>query len=193
MKKRDALAFLDHARGECAAAGVSLRLEARPEARGGFVGSFCDERRVLHVCVERADWLGVLAHELSHLRQFIERPAFFRGAIAEVNTFESWVLGKLPRLKARRLRTITRAIQRLELDAERRALKMIRTFNLLDDVSGYVRKANFYVWQHEIARRVGKWPRYGIALGGVIGLLPERLMRVEEVGRAPEVMEQNLI
>lgn len=181
------LAFLDFVRGECAYAGVRLDLVPKARTRAGDLGSFDGETRVLRVCVGAPDWLCLLAHETAHLRQWRERPAFFDAA--DVDAFEGWCEGRR-RLKPHRLLEITRAIQRLELDAERRAVRLIRKFRLTDDVASYARGACLYVWNYEVARRIGRWPRYGARLDEVRAAMPVRLIPQTLVGKPPALLEE---
>jgi len=190
-KTRDALRFIDVVRGKCAAAGILFRLEAREKTREGDLGWFDSDKKRLLGCVNRADWLTVLAHEVGHLEQFVEGdPVLQPDAPDFVGDFEAWCQGK-KKLKALRLRQTVRTIQRNELDAERRAVGMIRSFHLTEKIDTYIREANLYVWKYEVSRRVGHWPNYGDAVSHVVEEMPSRLMAVSQIGKPPAMLEAN--
>ncbi len=190
--RRDVVAFLAWVQGECAAAGVRLVLLPTKIKPGFEIGSFDYETRKLSVCVAREDWVTTLAHEAAHLRQFVERRKWFEKPASEFEEFEAWIHGKRPRLKLERVRLITRSIQKLEADAERRTVKLIRHFHLLPDeaaISKYVREANLYLLQHEACRRIGFWPSYGMAVEHLIAAMPNSIIADADLGKLPEPME----
>ncbi len=187
--RHDVGAFLDVVRGECAAAGVKLNLSAKSFAKDE-IGSFDHETKVLSVCVSRKDWLGVLAHELGHLRQWIERRTWFESGVDTAYTvFDDWLSGKQPRISRVKLLSACRTVQKVEHDAERRAIKMIRTYKIVDDVDAHIRDANLYVWNFEVAYRCGTWPHYNEALSTVQAQMPTSLMRLNMIGKPPALLE----
>lgn len=189
---RDALAFLDYVRGDCAAAGVRLNLIARENTRAGDVGLFDDIKRTLTVCVNDQAWLITLAHEHGHLRQWRERSRLWDPKSTDVEDFEAW-LNEGRRISAPKLTSIVRRLQRMELDAERRCLRTVRLFKLTDDVSGMIKSMNLYVWQYEHARRHRKWTEATVkSHPEVAAALPARLISADRVGHLPPELETAL-
>lgn len=178
---RDASPFLEHAQKRCAAVDVRLVLLSRQWTTAGDSGEFDDKKRRLVVCVNDQHWLTTLAHELGHLEQWASGSELFRSDDTSDEDFDAWLRGDRL-MSARSLRGITRKIQRCELDAERRAVRYIRKFDLCADVPGYIRAANFHVWQYEAARRLGRWVE---ASDARVAHMPDRLMRVTDLGRPP--------
>lgn len=178
---RDASPFLEHAQKRCAAVDVRLVLLSRQWTTAGDSGEFDDKRRRLVVCVNDGNWLTTLAHELGHLEQWASGSALFKSDDKSDEDFDAWLHGKRI-MSTRTLQRITRKIQRCELDAERRAVRYIRQFDLRDDVPSYIRAANFYVWQYEAARRLGRWVE---ATDARVAHMPDRLMRVADIGKPP--------
>lgn len=181
-------AFLDFVRGQCAEHGITLVYKPGDSARNGDVGSFDHESKRLVTFVGRADWLLNLAHEMGHLRQFVERRAFYCSSAADVEAFFSWCAGK-QKVTARRLLRMTRAIQRIENDANRRGLRFVRDFHL-GDAKAFAREFNLYVWRYEVARRAGFWPRWGPARHELIRAMPTRIIPMTAIGKAPEFLER---
>lgn len=183
---KTATPFLAYAQNRCEAAGVELCLLPRQFTRDGDLGVFDDEKKRITVCVRNTEWLTTLAHELGHLDQWSANSDVWRAAmkakVAEdaYEDFDLWLSGRTA-FSTREIRGVVRRIQRCELDAERRALRLIRTFGL-DDPKAYARVANFHVWQYEAARRLGIWVEASPALTAA---MPDRLMRVAAVGDLP--------
>lgn len=175
--------FLEHAAARCTANGVALTLVPRVTTKFGDLGEFDHERRRLAVCVNDSGWLTTLAHELSHMDQWIAGGRVWVdvcGTPDAYTEFDAWLSGKR-RVGPRALISLVRRIQRCELDAERRTLRAIRRFGL-GDVKAYSKRANYDVWRYEAARVLKRWPDDPTE---AVAQMPERLMRADEIGRLP--------
>lgn len=193
--QRDLWSFLEYVRGECAYSNVKLKIEARRRTRAGDLGFFDETARVLFVCTDVEGWAMTLAHELGHLQQYRERFLAYRQA--DLEAFEEKLMGGQKKMDYGKLRNLTRAIQRCELDAERRALRLARVFHLTDDLEKYTRQANRYVWSYEVARQVGipigKWPKRSEDLRELIdSQMPTRLITQAEFGKPPPIIKDSL-
>lgn len=177
--KKDALAFLDLVRQSCKDAGVRFYLEPRELLRERDFGVFDNVKRTLRVAGAGPDWWATLAHEFAHLCQWVEADPTWKHEDAE-GDFDAWFAGK-KKIEPRELVRITRAIQRCELDAERRSIRFIRDYRL-GDVGHAIKRANFHVWQYEIARRTEKWVE---AKPELEAAMPDELMRANEIGKPP--------
>ena len=188
---RDLLGFIDYARGQCAYAGVTLKFFARPTLRGretsGSIGYFHDRKRVLYVATENAEWACVAAHELGHMQQWMENSSLYDPEDCSL-TFDGW-LDKTRRLKPAQLHEVTRRVQRMELDAERRALRLIKRFHLTSDLTGYIQDANLYVWCYEVARRLKAWPPRTFELQRK---MPVHLISQRQLGKPPAFIEESV-
>lgn len=176
--------YIDWARGECAAAGNKLHLDRRDITRNGCSGYFDEASKTLLVAMGDPDWPMVLAHELIHQRQMNERHALWDAA--DNGVFDDWLDGK--RTKVAVVRKVTRAIQRIELDAERRAVVVARRWGLRDSYDTYIREANFTLWRYEIARRNRAWPVYGETREVIISAMPATFMLVAQLGKPPPIL-----
>ena len=172
--------FLEHAQKRCGDYGVSLVLVPRRTTKFGDYGEFDDEKKRVVVCVNDPGWLTTLAHELGHMDQWIEGSAEW-AAVRDYDytDFDSWYRGQ--KLSPQALQRLVRRIQRCELDAERRGLRLIRRFGLADP-KVYAQGANFHVWQYEAARRFGRWVEAPAKHSAEI---PDRLMRFSDIGKLP--------
>jgi hypothetical protein len=143
------------------------------------LGEFHEGTRRLAVAIGDPDWSGVLAHELGHVEQLIEKTFAKIGPAQDV--FDKHIHGH-PQ-PPRTLLRATRALQRMEMDAERHALRLIHEFNLPVDVLRYVKSANAYVLGFEWARRHGRWPN------SAWPLCPAKLISERQFGRLTPELE----
>jgi hypothetical protein len=185
----DVLKFLTYVQGVCASAGVRLRLESKKRNKSGDLGFFNEDTRVLYVAVANDNWPMILAHELGHLQQFVAGHPLWKEAAT--HHFEEWLAGK-KRIPGPKLLSLTRAIQRLELDAERRALVMARKWGLTEDRGGYAQRANFYILCHEVARITGIWPTADKLphYEALVASMPSHLVNRKLLGKLPPTMIQ---
>lgn len=192
-RTRDLSSFLDYVRGECAHAGVQLVLDPRARTKEGMLGSFDFENKKLTCCVSNPLWLGVLAHELSHLHQWVKQTPIWVKSVEEDSdsVYEEWMNGK--DLSASALNKTIKNIQACEQDAERRALKLIKDYGLVDPQI-YTRSANMYVWKYEFARRHRKWVRTDHLDSGTFkDVVPDsQLINARSFKKLPEALEQML-
>lgn len=184
------LPFLDDTRAECADAGVKLKLVAKTVLdKEQSIGFFDDEKPELAAACLLPNWPLIIAHERGHLQQwkagkFLNSPAF--------DNFGNW-LYENKRLSKRRLLSAVRHVQRCELDAERRAVKLIRKFKL-GDVELYIQRANAYIWAHEVARKTRQWPKCAIhEIPGLTACTPKKLIRLRDIGKVPQAVESIII
>ena len=143
------------------------------------IGEWDEGELTLRVAMNGRDWAQILAHEIGHVEQTLQ------GQFADFShwdTFEAWLKGL--RVAPRRLLTSVRYIQKCELDAERRGLRLVKAFGL-GSTEHYIARANAYLWKYEVARRLGRWPN--VVGAGIVG--PKRLMTVQQLGKVPQDVE----
>lgn len=153
-------AFVDYVRNHLKDYGGSLFLGRGKEINTGeglrSTGSFCDTPLTIRVAKNSKDFLGTLAHEYAHFLQWLEFPKNVLDADDNATTiFFNWLAGE-----ERANREIEKAFSRLtimERDAERRAVEIIKKFDLDVDVDNYIRKANCYIYMHWIMRERRSW------------------------------------
>jgi hypothetical protein len=94
----------------------------------------------LVVAKKDPNWLMTLVHEYGHLTQWIDQTKEWKDSY-NIDNVDDWLNGKeVPNIK--KALSVTRD---LELDNEKRAVKLIKQWNLPIDVKVYTRKANAYV------------------------------------------------
>jgi len=114
----------------------------------------------LVVAGKSKDWLGVLAHEYAHLTQWKDKSTnIWQTGSTGVTHLDDWLGGK-------KIRSIKKAIQQsrdLELDNEKRTVKLIKKWKLPIDLNDYIKKANAYIQFYNWMRYSKRWSSPGNA------------------------------
>ena len=139
------LKFIEFVKSECKEHGVKcdlrdvkyVKLSPTIRASGYF-----DENVPTLVCsMKRPDAIEILAHEFGHFTQWREQIPVWVDNPDSLNYVEEWLEGKdVPDIKFH-----LGKCRDLELDNEKRAVKLIKKHGLNVDIDHYVRKANSYV------------------------------------------------
>lgn len=116
-------------------------------------GYFDEQDKRLVVAMNRLDWLQILAHEYSHLTQWVDNCDEWVKGCEGLPYVDEWLSGqKVPNIK----RYLAYA-RDLELDNEKRTLAVIKKWNFDMDLDDYVRKANAYVMFYNYIYHTRKW------------------------------------
>ena len=118
-------------------------------------GWFDEDGKELVVAINRPDWIEILAHEYSHLTQWVEQIPIWKEAEKSLGKVWEWLDGKNHRNMDKHI-----AVARdLELDNEKRSVKVIKDFKLNVDVEYYTKRANAYVIFYNWIRIVRRWSK----------------------------------
>jgi hypothetical protein len=151
--------FIELVKSECKKHKVSCKLKdvkyLKPTPSIKCTGYFDDENRTLQVAMKQRDSFEVLVHEYGHLTQWVEEVPVYTKATKYLLAVDKWIEGTdLPNA------VVDAAIQGcvdLELDNEKRSLKLIQKYNLNIDKELYVKKANAYLYFYHWMRQTRKW------------------------------------
>jgi hypothetical protein len=152
LTKKDK-AFIAHVKTECKRMGIKCDLRPVTGVKVGEVselisGYFHSEEKQLVVAMSDPDALGVLVHEYCHVLQWKENTKVWKAGSRSGKPFHEWLEGK----KVRNIRKHIAAVRDMELDNERRAVRMIKKWGLSVPLKPYIREANayihFYNWMH---------------------------------------------
>lgn len=149
--------FIKHVKQECGKHNVkcilkntqSIRLQDNTLCSGYFDGY------TLAVSMNSPDFLSTLVHEYSHLTQWRDKlPLWNECDINKSHSkVEKWLAGENIYVIEKHL-----ALCRdLELDNEKRSVKVIKQFNLEIDIDLYIKKANAYVQFYNYMLHSRKW------------------------------------
>jgi len=153
-------AFINHVKKICRIYGVkcSLRNVSFVKMSGESVrcsGWFDEEKPELVVAMNRPDWIEILVHEYSHLTQWVEQIKLWKDAEVSLEKVWSWLDGK----NCRNIDKHIAVARDLELDNEKRSVKVIQTFGLKVNIDNYIRKANAYVNFYNWMRITRRWSK----------------------------------
>lgn len=137
--------FIKHVKAECKANGIKLRLKrtsyliATKSIRCS--GYFDEIGKELVVAKENPRWLEILVHEFGHLTQWKENCKEWRNLKDSIEKVDSWLQGE----KVRGIKVAINRVRSLELDNEKRSVRIIKEWDLPINTKEYTQKANAYV------------------------------------------------
>jgi hypothetical protein len=155
-------AFVELVRKECLSLNVEFRITKTKQVDNGdhclCSGYFEDDsggsRARLVVAGKHPNWFETLVHEFNHLRQWKEHDPIW---LNEHIHFWAWVSGETPKLSHRNVVMSVRRLRNLELDCEKRSVRMIRKYKLPIDIEHYIKGANAYVKFYTLLGKTGAW------------------------------------
>lgn len=153
------LQFVKWVKKECKDANVevSLRKVGFVKAQDGVrcAGYFEEKLKgaTLVSSLNRPDWIEILAHEFSHMRQWQEESPIWLNSGESFVALDRWLSGS----NVRHMDKHISAVRDLELDCEKRAVKLIKEWKLKVDIDNYIRKANAYVLFYNHLLKTRKW------------------------------------
>lgn len=154
-------AFIEHVREECKKHKIKLVLRDVSYFRltDGIrcSGYFDEEERVLAVAMKKDIWLGVLAHEYAHLTQWVDDCEPWKNGCEGLPKVDEWLQGK----SVRGIKKALANSRDLELDNEKRTVRLIKKWKLPIDIDDYVRRANAYVVGYNWLYHSKKWFKPG--------------------------------
>lgn len=137
--------FIKFVRLQCKQHGIKLILKKRAylvlSRNVRCSGYFDESARKLVVAMNNSGALSVLVHEFAHLTQWVDNCEPWRTLGNSLDKLHGWLDGE-------EVKGIKRALAKardLELDNEKRAVKLIKEWNLPIDIKVYTQKANAYV------------------------------------------------
>jgi hypothetical protein len=158
-KTKKELAFIEYVKGECKKYGVKCKLRptkyVKMDGNVKCSGWFDEEVPELVVAMNRPDWIEILAHEYGHLTQWRENAPIWKEAVKSLPKVWGWLDGT----NVRNIEKHIGVSRDLELDNEKRAVKIIKKFELKVDLEHYVKKANAYVQFYNWMLKTRKWSK----------------------------------
>ena len=156
---KNEMIFLNHVKTSCKIYGIKCLLKktktVKMDDNVKCSGYFDETGKTLVVAINRPDWVEILAHEYSHLTQWVEKIPVWLEAEQSLGKVWEWLDGK----NVRNIDKHVAVARDLELDNEKRSVKVIKKFKLNVDLENYVRKANAYVMFYNWLRKTRKWSR----------------------------------
>lgn len=131
-------------------------------SRGYFEGSEDSSPSELVIVKNKSvEWFPILIHEYCHFKQWKEpNSIFMRGNIDLFYHFDEYISGKKVRLD--RAIASKNHIKKIEFDCDKRAINFIKKNKLPIDVEKYIKEAWLYLWYHDLAIKLKRWPKLNI-------------------------------
>ncbi len=148
--------FVKHVRSECKKHGIKFLLK-----RSKYVivsksircsGWFDAEAKELVVAGKNRNWLATLVHEYGHLTQWVEQCKEWKAA-EDIDNIDDWLNGK----EIKNPRKALARTRDLELENEKRSVKIIKDWDLPIDIKDYTRRANAYVQFYNYIFYTRRW------------------------------------
>ena len=160
--------FLDFVEKECLSHGVTLVMSenATVTVNGGECAGFFQElpKPVLSIAIGKPaqQWIEILAHEYSHLRQYVEKsPVWLNQRVHNIecsDLIDLWLNHQIE-LNPEQLTDYIQRIIQVEKDCEERTVAMIKSLNLPIDPIDYTRKSNAYLFFYHGVKKHRKWSK----------------------------------
>lgn len=159
--------FIGHAVLELIHAGVSVKFEHTKYVKVDRTdkepceGYFSDSKKELVVATDYPieQWGLVFLHEYCHVQQWTTKSkawmAIETGQTSADVEISEWIAGK--KLKKSLVKKYMRLIQRMELECEKMAVRLIRRHNLDVRIDDYIKGANAYVLFYNTFLTERKW------------------------------------
>jgi phosphorylcholine metabolism protein LicD len=149
--------FIKYVKSECKKYGVKcdLRNTKYVKLSGNIKcsGYFDEETPTLVCSMNRPDSLEILAHEFGHLTQWKENIDLWQAVNVSMPLVDAWLGGE----EVSNIKKHLAVCRNLELDNEKRAVKIIKKFDLDIDIDNYIKKANAYVFFYSRLLATRKW------------------------------------
>ena len=149
--------FIDFVKNECKKYGIKCKLKnvSYLKLSDGIncSGFFDEEDKELVVAMKHPLALGVLAHEYSHLTQWVDGCKEWKEGCRGLPKVDDWLTGK----NVRNIKRYLAYSRDLELDNEKRTVKLIKKWKLPIDIKDYVQRANSYIQFYNWLYYSRKW------------------------------------
>lgn len=118
-------------------------------------GYFDEDQKHIKIGRKTPDFLSILVHEYCHFLQYINNSRVYQKSEKASRIVDNWFAGKnYSPLILKRAFFIVRS---MELDCEKRAVRLIRKFGLPINLKIYSKEANCYVYSHFLMEKTRKF------------------------------------
>jgi hypothetical protein len=150
--------FIKYVKQECKTHNIKCLLKNTKTVKltddNDRCSGYFDEEHLV-VAMNRPDALQILVHEYCHLTQWVEQCDTWIASVKNEShdKLYRWLAGE----EVKDIKKAINICRDLELDNEKRAIKMIKRFNLPIDIDIYIKKANAYVQYYNYLLISRKW------------------------------------
>ncbi len=159
--------FIEFAKSECKKHGVKFKPYKRSYVKltddikcGGYFDDGSDSGKpVLAFAQGREDFIELMVHEYCHMTQWLDGIELWEICSDSMNIIDEWLSGKDHPDKL--VECAINNSRDLELDNEKRAVKIFKEWNIPVDLDLYTKKANAYVNFYNYMKTTRKWSNPG--------------------------------
>ncbi len=149
--------FIKHIKSHCKELGVKCDIRnvsyVKYSSNARCSGWFDSINKELVVAIKSTDGFGVLVHEYAHLTQWQDNIPLWNTTLNSLVRLDQWLSGN----EVRNIRKHLSNCRDLELDNEKRSVKLIKEWGLSIDIPNYIRKANAYVMFYNWMYYTRRW------------------------------------
>lgn len=116
-------------------------------------GYFSEDEKKICVSLKTKDFVGILAHEYSHFMQYTDSMDLYTYYGKSYTKIMEWLDGK-------RIQKVDFHLDNclaLELDCEKRAVELMKLWDLGIDIKDYIKRANAYMYFWKYLKHSRKW------------------------------------
>jgi hypothetical protein len=159
--------FIEFVKSECKKHGVKFKPYKRSYVKltddikcGGYFDDGSDSGKPeLAFAQGREDFIELMVHEYCHMTQWLEGIELWEVCSDSMTIIDEWLSGKEHPKKL--VECSINNSRDLELDNEKRAVKIFKEWNLPVNIDLYVKKANAYVNFYNYMKTTRKWSNPG--------------------------------
>lgn len=156
--------------------GINLKLVNKIGIKG-YSGWFNAGKKELTVCTKSKEYFEIYLHEFCHYLQWKENSQQWQSFTKGVNNFFTWLDGTRVKQRNRKV------VQSMELDCEKRVLKLIKKLNLPIDKAKYCQKANACLFSYLLTEKLRMWEtkeNSSVYSAEIAKYFPARLLSIED-------------
>lgn len=128
----------------------------------------------LVVAGNKKDWIDVLAHESSHMDQFLERDPLYMDSDNSLNTIDDWLAGKEVS-NTKLIRFISHVIE-MELDCEKRTVAKLKKYKIYPSMGKYIKEVNAYLFGYWATFRDRVWCPFPYNNKKIVNKMPDKFL-----------------
>ncbi len=180
--------FVEHVKAECKRAGAKCTITDTKDATmsglrvSGYFGDDADGTQAeLFVAGKAALSLETLVHEFAHFIQWDTKSPLWGP-----DNHHDWLVREAE-LSTQGRNWHFRHARNIELDAERRAVRLIKKWKLPINVSLYIQQANAYIYFYDFAKRNREWcqVRGPYSVQAIVQLMPKTFLPRRSYDKTP--------
>ena len=184
------LEFIGWAVPQLIAEGFSVDIRTSKTVQAGYAGWFDHEKKEFKAAgMKPIGCSEIFLHEFCHFLQWRDSNDFWTDCIEEgCSPFFSWLAGD-----NRYSENIDQARQKtvlLEMDCDKRALRLNKKFELGIDPKKYTQASNAYLYSYLVTQKLRKWPKsnkYSVYRQEVSEVYPTKFLPPDEYDKISNI------